>query len=173
MLRNSIVKMGSAALCGVWLYGCGTPVQPLENDPLPVVVEKEVPAFGTLTLIRTEPEPTADEVLVYGNQKLLAVVGNQSFATLPFPNGGMVLTLDWQDTPMKFEEVIELDTAFVTNKFLTISHKFDVPEIAKTEDATDYTMEETLILFELPERFATNVLQKLDPEYSYVFPPDE
>ena len=167
-------EMLFAAWCATLFYGCATPVfppvfvEPGQIDEPEVVIEIS-PAFGRLTLIRTEPEPTAEEVLVYTNGVLLAVIGNTSYVQLDFQAGRLMLTLDWQDTPIQFEEEIVLDTAFSTNKFIIISHKFDVPEISKIEGTTDYTMEETLILFELPERFATNVIKNLESEYSYVF----
>lgn len=165
-----LLKTLSGVGCALLLYGCGTPPAP---EPVPDVVEEHVPAIGTITLIRTEPEPTADEVLVYSNSLLLAVIGNESYVELEFPSGPVMLTLDWQDTPMKFREEIVLDTEFATNKYLTISHKFDVPEISKKEGGTDYTMEETLMLFELPEKLGRNMVKNLNPEYSYVFGPED
>ncbi|MEI6892193.1 MAG: hypothetical protein V5783_08490 [Pontiella sp.] len=172
---NLTFKILWAVSCALLFCGCGTPVVDPASEPMAVSVlpEEVFPAFGKLTLIRTEPEPTADEVLVYANNVLLAVIGNSSYVELDVPAGTLVLTLDWEDTPMQFKEEIELDTSYAIHKFLTISHQFDVTEISKKDGNIDYTMEETLILIELSEQFATNVIKNLNPDFSYVFGSDE
>lgn len=132
-----------------------------------------VPALGTLTLIRIEPEPSAEELFIYKNGALLAVIGNYSYITLELSEGSHLLTLDWDDTPMKFEEEIVLDWTENTNKYLSVRHKFDIPEISKSNTGTDYTMVETLAVFGVSEKIGSELISSLDPDYSYVFESDD
>lgn len=153
------------SIFGAMLCGCRTVVPDVQL----VECAEEVPCMGTMTLIRIEPEPSADELLVYTNGVLLAVVGNYSFATLKIQEGSHLFTLDWGDTPLQFEEEIVLDLAVHTNMYLSVRHQFDVPEISRNETGIDYTMVETLVLFEVPEGFGLELISRLYAEDSYVF----
>jgi len=124
--------------------------------------------FGKLTLIRIEPEPAPTEVLIHIRGELAAVLGNESFVTLVLPEGTNTLTLDWEDSPLKFEEIIVMEPELRPEKYLSLIRKFDVPEIARTTNATDYTMVETIAFIELLPTIGKNVTGNLDPNFSFV-----
>lgn len=128
------------------------------------------PEYMTITVIRIEEEQRSDpELLISVRGELLAVVGNQSFATIDLPVGTNTLTFNWEDTPLKFHEEIVLNPQWPTEKFFSVIHKYDVPDIKRNEESIDYTMMETLALFELKGTYAREILKNLDPDRSYVF----
>lgn len=169
-----------------FLIGCQAPV-----DPVPVMertapelqspaeetgearvepVVNHLPTFMTITVIRIEEEKRSDpELLISMRGELVAAVGNQSYATFDLPVGTNTLTFNWEDTPLKFHEEIILDAEWPEQKYLSVVHKFDVPDIERKDQNIDYTMMETLALFELPTSYGKAVLKNLDPEMSYVF----
>lgn len=176
---KSAAFMAGFCLIGSMLSGCRTRVPDgMKPTMVPDMVQSTevvavLPTVGTITLIRIEPEPVAEELLVYTNGVLLAVIGNYSYATLELPGGSHLMTFDWDDTPMAFEEELVLDLTETTNQYLSVRHQFDVPEISRTESGTDYTMVETLAIFEVSETYGRSLISRLDPDCSYVFGPDE
>ncbi|MDZ8120326.1 hypothetical protein [Pontiella agarivorans] len=137
------------------------------EPPVAVPAEPPVPVFGKLTLIRIEPEPAPSEVLIHMDGELAAVIGNESFVTMTLPAGTNTLELDWEDSPLKFEEVIVLEPELQPEKYLSLIRKFDVPEITKTTNSTDVTMVETIGFLEIPPAFGKSVIENLDPDFSY------
>ena len=168
MTRINILLLSAFTL----LFGCSTGFEPAvgERDETPMEIPEEDPVFGNLTLIRIEPEPAPPEVLIYIHDELAAVVGNESFVTLLLPQGTNTLTLDWEDSPIRFEEVIVMEPDLQSEKYLSMIRKFEVPDIARTTNSTDYTMIETIGFFELPPQMGEKVIKNLDPDFSYTAP---
>lgn len=154
---------------GAVCSGCRTTVV----RDVPPAVTDFLPTVGTITLIRIELEPATEELLVYTNGTLLAVIGNHSYVTLELSGGSHILTLDWGDTRLQFEEEMVLDLMVNKNMYLSVRHKFDIPEISRTAHGKDYTMVERLAVFEASEAFGSALISRLDPEDSYVFEADE
>ncbi|QBG47121.1 hypothetical protein EGM51_06820 [Verrucomicrobia bacterium S94] len=160
----------------ILLSGCASnvekPIAPPVPDPVgePEKPVEELPVFGTLTLIRIEPEPAPPEVLIHIGGQLAAAIGNESFVTMSLPAGTNTLELDWEDSPLKFEEVVVLEPDLQPEKYLSLIRKFDMPEIIKTTNSTDVTMVETVAFLEIPPAIGKNVIKNLDPDFSYTAP---
>jgi hypothetical protein len=171
---NTFTKFLSTATGLLLLCGCNSPVPEVgAEEPIAAEVEPveqgAFPRVGKVTFIRIEPEPSADELIVSVTGTMSAVVGNFSYSAIRLPEGTNFVTLDWDDTPLKFEEEIVIDAEGGLNKYFNVAHRFAVPEISKKEGGTDYTLEETLVLWELPASLATNLIKTLDPDFSYSF----
>ncbi|WP_372794465.1 hypothetical protein [Pontiella sp.] len=164
MSRSVIFLAGALVL----LAGCASKVERGGSPAGGIGDPAPVPGFGRLTLIRIEPEPAAPEVLIHIGGELAGVLGNESFLTFVLPRGSNTLVLDWEDSPLKFEEVILIEPEYRPEKFLSLVRKFDLPEISKGAGSTEYTMVETLGLLELPPAIGTNVIRNLDPDFSWV-----
>jgi hypothetical protein len=142
------------------------PVSVIEQ---PVAETNSAPELLELTIIRIEPEETAPELLLYMQGEMVAVIGNMSYATLELPAGANLLVFDWEDTSIQFQEEIVMDPDWHEERFISVVHHYDVPEISRKDGNVDYTLEETLAIFELPPKYAKGVIENLDPEMSYVF----
>lgn len=183
---NATSILFSALFSVVFLFGCQGPVDP---DPvaagtgpvLPLPLEEAGvmnaepvaagrPRFMTITVIRIEERTRYEpELLITVRGELVAAIGNQSYAVFDLPVGTNTLTFDWENTPLKFDEELILDPQWSEPRFFSVVHKFDVPDIARNAKDIDYTMMETLALFELPAKYGKEVVKNLDPELSYVF----
>jgi hypothetical protein len=163
MIHGASILHGFGIGALMLLCSCAAkPATPPNASPKPAPSAK-------LTLLRIEPEHEEGEVQIFHRGEMLAVLGNHSFVTFEFPAGSHRLTFNWEETPVQFEEELVIDPAEKTHRFLSLLHKFDVPEISKRAAGTDYTMEETLLLYELPEKYALNLMKELEPDYSFVF----
>lgn len=176
--NRSALFLQLSSLCLLLIAGCATKVEePPQTGSAgearhePAVAEAMagavVPTRGKLTLIRIEPEPAPPEVLIHIDDELAAVIGNESFVTMMLPAGTNTLVMDWEDSPLKFEEVIVLEPDLQPHKYLSLIRKFEMPEITRTTNSTDFTMVETLGLFEIPSKMGEGVIKNLDPDFSY------
>jgi len=150
------------------LASCTSRVERITDPGDSVSGQEPVLTFGTLTLIRVEPEPAPTEVLIHIRGELAAVLGNESFVTLVLPEGTNTLTLDWEDSPLKFEEVVVMEPEVRPGQYLSLIRKFDVPEITRTTNATDFTMVESIAFVELSSTIGKSVIENLDPDFSFV-----
>lgn len=142
------------------LSGCAARVE----LPEPSVPPRRL---GRLTLIRIEPEPAPPEVLIYIHDELAGTIGNESYVTFELPEGTNTLTLDWEDSPLSFEEVIVLAPEVQPEKYVSLVRRFELPAISRSAAAPEFTMQETLGLFELPANVGEEVIRRLDPGFSY------
>ncbi len=155
-MMNIIIKTVCTVVAAGMFCGCTATTKP---DP---VAPGATPTFGTITLIRTEAEPTAPSVQVLVDYEIVAVVDNHSHATFELPPGTHFLTFNWPDTPITFDDEVTVELEGNDHKYISVLHRIEIPEYVKTEDSTDYTMIETLAAFELPAKFARGVIKNLD-----------